>query len=57
MEIHFLYNQRSLGKSKLTFKQNIIFIYHLIRLGLASGEIALPAGIAALIAATVFMLF
>ncbi|MEE8483512.1 MAG: polyprenol monophosphomannose synthase [Nitrospinota bacterium] len=57
VEIPFLFNQRSLGKSKLTFKQNIIFIYHLIRLGLASGEIAVPAGIAALIAALVFMFF
>lgn len=41
-EVGYVFNQRSLGESKMTIKQDVIYIYHLAKLGISTGEIAIP---------------
>jgi dolichol-phosphate mannosyltransferase len=42
-EVGYVFNQRSLGESKMTLKQDVIYLYHLAKLGISTGEIAVPA--------------
>ncbi|MBI3580472.1 MAG: hypothetical protein HY098_00075, partial [Nitrospinae bacterium] len=41
---------------KMTLKQDFEFIYHLFKLGLVTGEAAVPAGLLILIAAAAYKL-
>jgi dolichol-phosphate mannosyltransferase len=42
VEVGYVFNTRSHGTSKMTFKQDVEFIYHLLKLGLVTGEAAVP---------------
>lgn len=53
VEVAYIFNQRSLGQSKLTVNQNFIFIYHLLKLSASTGELIVPVGIAALMLAAI----
>lgn len=57
VEVAYVFNQRSLGQSKLTVNQNFIFIYHLLKLSASTGEIIVPVGIALALAASIAFLF
>ncbi len=48
-EVPYIFNQRIEGSSKMTLKQDLIFIYHLLKLGGVTGEVLLPAGVVALL--------
>ena len=53
VEVAYIFNQRSLGQSKLTVDQNFIFIYHLLKLSASTGELIVPIGLAALALAAI----
>jgi len=42
VEVPYIFNQRSLGESKMSASQNIIFLIHLLRLGFYTGEAVIP---------------
>ncbi|MBI5179525.1 MAG: polyprenol monophosphomannose synthase [Nitrospinae bacterium] len=50
VEVGYVFNQRSLGQSKMTLKQDIEFIIHLLKLGAVTGEVILPLASVALFA-------
>jgi dolichol-phosphate mannosyltransferase len=54
VEVGYVFNERSHGKSKMTMKQNLEFIYHLLKLGLKTGEVAFPV---AIFAAIILLMF
>jgi dolichol-phosphate mannosyltransferase len=41
-EVGYVFNQRSLGESKMSIKQDVIYLYHLAKLGVSTGEIVIP---------------
>ncbi|GMT42268.1 MAG: hypothetical protein IEMM0002_0679 [bacterium] len=43
VEVPYIFNQRSKGTSKMSFGQQLLFLYHLARLGSSTGEILIPA--------------
>ena len=45
VEVGYVFNERSHGKSKMTLKQDFEFIYHLLKLGMKTGEVAVPLAI------------
>jgi dolichol-phosphate mannosyltransferase len=49
-EVGYVFNTRSRGTSKMTLKQDFEFIYHLLKLGLVTGEAVVPAGLLVLAA-------
>ena len=57
VEVPYVFNQRSKGESKMTLKQNGLFIYHLLKIGAHTGELIVPVGIAAALAATIVFIF
>jgi len=57
MEVPYIFNQRSLGKSKMDFRQNILFLIHLISLGLSTGEIAIPITAVVIVLLFLFIVF
>lgn len=56
IEVAYVFNQRTAGSSKMTIKQDFLFIYHLLLLGSATGEVIIPAGLAALLGLLLFRL-
>jgi dolichol-phosphate mannosyltransferase len=48
VEVGYVFNTRTNGSSKMTLKQDVEFIYHLLKLGLVTGEVAAPAAVLAL---------
>jgi dolichol-phosphate mannosyltransferase len=55
-EIGYVFNTRAHGKSKMTFKQDFEFVYHLLKLGCVTGEAAVPVGAIALFALLAYKL-
>jgi dolichol-phosphate mannosyltransferase len=55
-EVGYVFNERSRGKSKMTLRQDFEFIYHLLKLGLVTGEAVVPAGLLLLVAAAGYKL-
>ena len=47
VEVPYIFNQRSKGVSKMTFKQDALFLLHLMKIGAHTGELIVPVGIAA----------
>ncbi|MFQ5431390.1 MAG: polyprenol monophosphomannose synthase [Nitrospinota bacterium] len=56
VEIPYVFNQRSKGVSKMTFKQDALFILHLLKIGAYTGELIVPVGIALTLAAFIAFL-
>ncbi len=56
IEVPYVFNQRTAGSSKMSIKQDFLFIYHLLLLGSATGEVIVPAGMAALLGLLLFSL-
>lgn len=44
IEVPYVFNQRVEGTSKMSVKQDVIFILHLMKLGAATGEVIIPLG-------------
>ena len=56
VEVPYIFNQRSKGVSKMTFKQDALFILHLMKIGAHTGELIVPVGIASALAASIAFL-
>jgi len=56
VEVPYIFNQRSKGVSKMTFKQDALFILHLLKIGAHTGELIVPVGIALTLAAFIAFL-
>lgn len=56
VEVPYIFNQRSLGQSKMAVDQNFLFIYHLLKLAASTGELIVPIGIVAALAASIAFL-
>jgi len=57
VEVGYVFNQRSLGTSKMSVRQDFEFIYHLLKLGTVTGEVALPLAGMAVLGLLLFRLF
>lgn len=49
IEVPYIFSQRSLGTSKMDLRQNLFFLYHLLKLGLSTGEILGPIAVSGLL--------
>ncbi len=49
IEVAYTFNQRSLGESKMTFRENLLFIVHILKLGVPTGESIIPIAVALLV--------
>ena len=56
-EVGYVFTERFHGKSKMTLRQDFEFVYHLLKLGLVTGEAVVPVGALALAAAAGYALF
>ncbi|MDH5542177.1 MAG: polyprenol monophosphomannose synthase [Nitrospinota bacterium] len=56
-EVGYVFSQRNVGKSKMTLWQDILFLIHLSKLGLSTGEIAVPLSITVLLVYTLIRMF
>jgi dolichol-phosphate mannosyltransferase len=54
VEVPYFFNQRSKGISKMTLKQDLLFIGHLLKLGAHTGEVVVPVVMAIILAASTF---